>query len=99
MPLRWHVNLPGPVAYSRPIRRKGKKPGPLTALLVWVVVKPLEAIATQLVSMARQPAKTGRTQPKDLPAHYMPPGWYNSVHGPLYFSGTNWYDLDGQPLF
>ena len=93
MPFRWHVNLPGPVAYSRPIRRKGKKPGPLTSVLVWFIVKPFELMFLGL-------AKLFRTR-VDLARHaqtHANMGWYNTQYGPLWFNGRVWVRPDGRPF-
>lgn len=96
MPLRWHVNLPGPVVYSRPMRKKRAGSGPLTTVLVWFIVKPLELIFKGM-------AKLFRIRPRPKVAQPAPyngvPGWYNTVHGPLYFSGANWYAPDGRAIF
>jgi len=53
MSFRWHVNLPGPVAYSKPIKRRGKRPGLLTSVLVWFIVKPFEFMFRGLAKLAR----------------------------------------------
>jgi len=100
MPLRWHVNLPGPVAYSRPIRRKGKKPGPLTSVLVWFIVKPLELtfrggahVAGQMRSRNVQHWTSAPVTP------VLQPGWYDTSGGPIYWNGSAWYGPDGQSIF
>jgi len=67
MPFRWHVDLPGPVAYSRPIRRKGKKPGTLTSVLVWFIVKPLELMIRGLTTLFTVRSRTNTEQLPALP--------------------------------
>jgi hypothetical protein len=96
MPLRWHVNLPGPVAYSRPMRKSRKKSGPLTALVVWFIVKPLELMFRGMAKLFTVRSRSNTGQPAPV---YTPVGWYNTVHGPLYFNGSNWYAQDGRPMF
>ncbi len=96
MPLRWHVDLPGPLAYSRPIRKSRSKSGPLTTLVVWFIVKPLELTFRGLAALFAVRSRSNTEQP--LPS-YMPVGWYKTAHGPLYFSGTNWYDQEGRAIF
>src|ERR1051326_8506560 len=105
MPLRWHVNLPGPVAYSRPIRkRRGKKPGLLTSVLVWFIVKPLELIFRGGSAVLRASAKP-KTQPvyTAYKGAFAPPatapGWYHGDYGWFYWNGQTWYDLDGRTVF
>lgn len=95
MPFRWHIHLPGPVAYSRPMRKRSG-PGPLTAILIWFIVKPLELLVTGLVKLFAARSRSNTEHPVPL---FGQPGWYHTVHGPLYFSGANWYAPDGRPLF
>ena len=94
MPFRWHVDLPGPVAYSRPIRRKGKKPGTLTSVLVWFIVKPLELMIRGLTTLF---TVRSRTNTEQLPA--LPVGWYQTAGQWAYWNGQSWYDLDGRTIF
>lgn len=96
MPLRWHVDLPGPVAYSRPMRKKRKGSGPLTTLVVWFIVKPLELMFRGLAKLFTVRSRSNTEQPAPV---FGRPGWYDTVHGPLYFSGSNWYAPDGRPMF
>lgn len=95
MPFRWHIHLPGPVAYSRPMRNR-KSPGLLTSILIWFIVKPLELLVTGLAKLFAVRSRPYTEHPAPL---FGAPGWYHTVHGPLYFSGTNWYAPDGRPLF
>lgn len=95
MPLHWHVDLPGPLAYSKPVRRRGKKPGCLTAVLVWFIVKPLELMFRGLAKLFAVRSRQNTEQR----IVFNPPGWYNTNWGPLYFSGTNWYDREGRAIF
>lgn len=103
MPLHWHVNLPGPVAYSRPMRKKRRKSGPLTTLLVWFIVKPLELLARGGAAAVRRSVTTEHRTETAIKGYFAPPasrpGWYDSAWGPLYWSGTNWYAPDGRPMF
>lgn len=94
MPFHWHVKLPGPVAYSRPIRRKGKKPGPLTSVLVWFIVKPFELMFRGLAKLFAVRARSNTEQARALPH-----GWYQSSGGWIYWNGQTWYDLDGRTIF
>jgi hypothetical protein len=82
------------VAYSRPIRRKGKKPGPLTSVLVWFIVKPLELIFRGLAKLFTVRSRSNTEQARSLPH-----GWYQSPGGWIYWSGQTWYDLDGRAIF
>lgn len=105
MPLHWHVNA-GPVAYSRPMRKKRRKSGPLTTLLVWFIVKPLELIARGTVALGsglKRPHNVADRGSVATHGYFAPPtshpGWYDTAWGPLYWSGTNWYAPDGRPIF
>lgn len=91
MPLRWHVNLPGPVAYSKPVRRRGKKPGCLTTVLIWFTVKPLELMVrgTAKLFAVRSRSNTGQPLP-------FPEGWHHTPYGPLWWNGTHWMRPDGR---
>jgi len=113
MPLRWHVNLPGPVAYSRPLRKSRKKSGPLTAVVTWFIVKPLELIfrgGAHVLGSKRTRSAPGWTtrpvspvQPVATRGYFAPPatqpGWYDTAWGPLYWNGSNWYAQDGRAIF
>jgi len=103
MPFRWHIHLPGPVAYSRPIRRKGKKPGSLVSVLIWFTVKPLELLVRGLARPHNVRRSVMTEHPVPTHGWFSPPatrpGWYDTAWGPLYFSGSNWYGLDGRPMF
>lgn len=94
MPLRWHVHLPGPVAYSRPMRKKRQGSGPLTTVLIWFIVKPLELIFKGLVKLI--PDSRERS---GQPAFPPPVGWHNTAYGPLWWNGTRWVYPDGQIAF
>lgn len=105
MPLHWHVNA-GPVAYSRPMRKKRRKSGPLTALIVWFTVKPLELIVRGTLAAVRgtrRPKSVAPAAPVATMGYFAPPasqpGWYDTAWGPLYWNGSNWYAQDGRPIF
>lgn len=105
MPLHWHVNA-GPVAYSRPIRKKRRKLGPLTAVVTWFIVKPLELIVRGSIAFAsglKRPHSVAPAQPVATRGYFAPPasqpGWYDTAWGPLYWNGANWYAQDGRPIF
>lgn len=102
MPLRWHVDLPGPVAYSKPIRRRGKKPGALTRVLAWFIVKPLELTCRGLAALAAGLSRPHHVRPE--PARFTLDtregiGWHHTAWGLLYWSGENWYDPEGRAIF
>lgn len=108
MPLNWHVNLPGPVAYSRPVRKNRRKSGPLASLVTWFIVKPLEWTVRGTAALVglgtRKAVQAAQRQPETAVRGYFAPpasqpGWYDSAWGPLYWSGTNWYAQDGRPMF
>lgn len=104
MPLRWHVDLPGPLAYSRPVRRKHKHG--LMSLVIWFTVKPLELIAKGVVAGLRSGSKP-KVQPftpmtkAPIKGHFAPvdPGWYETAYGPLYWNGLRWFWPDGRAAF
>lgn len=91
MPLRWHVPLPGPVAYSKPVRRRGKKPGCLTAILVWFTVKPLELMVRGMAKLFTVRSRSNTEQPVRFPE-----GWHHTPHGPLWWNGAHWIRPDGR---
>ena len=99
MPLHWHVNLPGPVGYSRPLRKKRKGSGPLTTLLVWFTVMPMKLMLKGLAKTPKLAAGLARPHnlAPQLPA-YMPVGWYQTQYGPLWFNGRVWVRPDGRPF-
>ncbi len=90
----------GPVHVSR--RMGGsKKAGPLTSVLVWFIVKPLELLIRGLArphNIRRQTKAPVATRGYFAPPASRP-GWYDTAWGPLYFSGSNWYGPDGRALF
>jgi hypothetical protein len=94
MPLRWHVDLPGPVAYSRPIRRRGKKPGCLVSVLVWFIVKPLGLTVRGLAALFQIRRKP--TVEQRMP--FGPPGLYHPSRGPMFWNGVHWLDRDGRVI-
>lgn len=107
MPLHWHVNA-GPVAYSRPMRKKHGKSGPLTSLVTWFIVKPLEwtvrgTVYAFTAAKPRKPYRADFTQPVATRGQFAPPasrpGWYDTAWGPLYWNGSNWFAPDGRPIF
>lgn len=103
MPLRWHVNLPGPVAYSRPIRKNRGRSGPLTSLLVWFIVKPLELIFKGVAKLFTVRSRSNTEQPvaqSAIPStSFWPrPGWYWTQYGYLWFNGVAWVRPDGRPF-
>lgn len=95
MPLNWHVNLPGPVAYSRPIRKSRKKSGPLTAMVVWFIVKPLEWTVRGTVALFRGLGRPHTVQRSVAPVSF-PEGWYHTPYGPLWWNGAHWIRPDGR---
>lgn len=105
MPLNYHVNLPGPVSYTRPVRKKRKGSGPLTTLMVWFIVKPLELIArgTAAAFRATRKPEVRPSAPVATRGYFAPPvsqpGWYDTAWGPLYWNGRNWYAQDGRAIF
>lgn len=107
MPFRWNAHLPGPIAYSRPMRKRRKGSGPLTTLLVWFIVKPLEwalkgSVAAVKAAKVSSPRNDGSAPYTAIKGHFSPdvPGrWYYTAYGPLYWSGTNWYDPEGRAIF
>lgn len=97
MPLRWHAHLPGPIAYSRPLRKKRRGSGPLTSVLVWFIVKPLELIFKGLASLFRskQPVVPTAARTSSWPML----GWYCTQYGPMYWNGAHWFWPDGRAAF
>lgn len=95
---RYRVGInAGPVHVSR---RAGGGKKPLTSVLVWFIVKPLELIFKGLGAVVR--SRKNIKQPVSSAPQYWnftALGWHNTVHGPLYFDGANWYTQDGRPLF
>lgn len=90
----------GPVHVSR--RMGGsKKSGPLTSVLVWFIVKPLELLIRGIALPHNIPQRI--KTPVATRGYFAPPasrpGWYDTTWGPLYFSGSNWYGPDGRALF
>lgn len=95
MSLRWHVPLPGPIAYSRPIRKR-KKSGGLTGILVWFIVTPFKLLAKAFqLSTSRSGRRT--VQPVGplvaRPGIGWPaPGWYTRPDGRvMYWDGGGWW--------
>lgn len=95
MPFRWHVNLPGPVAYSRPMRKKRKGSGPLTSVLVWFIVEPLKLIFKGLAACFRFRPKQAPV-PRSYYRQTQAVGWYSTQYGPLWFNGVAWIRPDGR---
>jgi hypothetical protein len=99
---RYRVGInAGPVHVSRRVGGKGI----LTRVLVWWIVKPLELLVRGLARthIVRRSATPEHRTPVATHGWFSPPatrpGWYDSAWGPLYFSGSNWYGLDGRPMF
>lgn len=94
MPLHWHVNA-GPVAYSRPMRKSRKKAGPLTTLVLWFTVKPLELMVRGIAKLfsVRSRSNTER------PVQQLSVGWYLVSGVWVYWNGQTWYAQDGRPMF
>lgn len=100
MPFRWHVNLPGPVAYSRPMRRRGKKPNGLIGLLIWFTVKPLELMIRGLAKLFGVLSLPNTRHPVSYSApSYRGIGWHHTQYGPLWWNGTAWIRPDGRSAF
>jgi len=101
MSLHWHVPLPGPVSYSRPVRKR-KKTGGLTGLLVWFIVTPFKLLAKGLGLAAKSRPRTPVGAPR-IPAGvnaqiWPAPGWYWwGEHGYVFFDGRRWtHDFQGR---
>lgn len=94
MPFNYHVNLPGPVSYTRPVRKKRKGSGPLTTLLVWFIVKPVELIFRGLAALF-----TSSKRPKAVKAPQFPAGWYQTPYGYRWWNGAHWVRPDGQIMY
>lgn len=99
----------GPVHVSRRVGGK-KKTGPLTAITVWFIVKPLELIfrgGAHVLGKKRTRSAPGWTtrpvSPVPTRGYFAPPaaqpGWYDTAWGPLYWNGRNWYAQDGRAIF
>lgn len=95
MPFRWHVDLPGPVVWSRPMRKKRRSSGPLTTLLVWFIVKPFELMFRGLAKLfaVRSRSNTERS------VQQLPVGWHPISGVWLYWNGQTWYDMNGRTVF
>lgn len=84
------------------MRKKRSGSGPLTTVLVWLIVKPLELMFKGLVALLSFRSRSNTEHPGSNASQYWSftaLGWHNTVHGPLYFDGVNWYAPDGRPLF
>jgi len=73
------------------MRKSRTKSGPLTTLVVWFIVKPLELMVRGLTSLL--------TVRRGQPAFPPPVGWHNTAYGPMYWDGARWIWPDGRVAF
>lgn len=89
---RYRVGInAGPVHMSRRVGG-GKKP--LTSVLVWFIVKPVELLIRGLIKMIPDARKRS-----GQPAFPPPVGWHNTAYGPLWWNGAHWIYPDGRIAF
>lgn len=88
---RYRVGInAGPVHVSR---RVGGGKSAFGKLLALFIVKPLELLFKGIVALCG--VRSRKNTEQAVPA-YMPPGWYNTAYGPLYFNGVAWLRPDGR---